>query len=151
MGSCFNQANWLSVMSCLYLDWWFEQFKRIHQSWKMENIFTAAKPFLVLLKLFGVFPMTFKGAIRKGYFETTIKDHFYSLCTFGVWLFLIVLNGLYYTSFETSSFMMRNVYKFSLTIGFLSAFIMASYQRCKLSNISKFLSTVKDYDTKVMW
>lgn len=114
-----------------------------------ENVFTSARPFLVLMKILGLFPLSFEGSAEGGRWERKLRDYSYSLCKFVFWILLVIANILYSDFIESSSFIMRNIFNFSISVGFISIPLMLFSQWCKCSNVPIFLSSINDCDRKV--
>lgn len=51
---------------------------------KEQNIFTVVIPFYVILKIFGMFPVSFDGEARLGVFKAKWHDKIVSLMAFGI-------------------------------------------------------------------
>lgn len=115
----------------------------------MENIFTTVKPFLLLMNIFGLLPLTFEGSTEDGILTTTLADQLISLCKCLVWLYLIVANVFYFERIASSSIVIQNVYNISLLVGLVSVFVMFSYQWSRCKYISQLLASVKTYDSNV--
>jgi pheromone shutdown protein TraB len=99
------------------------------------------KPLLVFLRAFGMFPIsnTFFTRKTKKWMRIASELIFYGLLiAAGV---LIVLN-LYLTP-------LKNIWNFSLAVGFLTFFVTIVYQRMKWKSILKFIKLIKNIDEKV--
>jgi hypothetical protein len=58
----------------------------------MENIFTAAEPFLVFGQIIGFFPKSFCGPAREGVFAVKWYNVLTSTCLFSLLIFNVVIN-----------------------------------------------------------
>jgi hypothetical protein len=99
------------------------------------------KPLLVFLRAFGMFPITdrFFEQKSKKWIRIASELIFYGLLiAAGV---LIVLN-LYLTP-------LKNIWNFSLAVGFLTFFVTIVYQRMKWKSILQFIKLIENIDEKV--
>jgi uncharacterized membrane protein len=110
----------------------------------MDNIFHTTKPFLIILKAFGIFPANLDGSHGRSFW--TIAASFLSLCLF---LFIVALNFEFYEPIETSSNIVKNSFHIALGIGLTSLGVTTVYQWRKVGNIVRFLKLVNEFDSKV--
>lgn len=117
---------------------------------RMENIFTTSKQFLLLMKVFGLFPLTVEGPIDKGNYKIKQCDRFICYCMLVLWFFVIAANFLYFELVESPSIVIRNTYNISLLIGVFSLLVMMCYQWWKCEAIVKLLKCIHNFDLKVI-
>lgn len=115
----------------------------------MDNIFTVAKPFILISNFFGLFPMSFDGAPRKGFFKT--KWHNVALC-FAFLALLIFFSSLniYYKAFALSdSMILTEAWSISVNLDFFSNIFLFVYQICQNKKIERFLWKLQTADFEV--
>jgi hypothetical protein len=117
----------------------------------MENVFTAAKPFVVFAKLLGVFPMSFDGPTSKGLLKTRRRDW---ICT--SLSLLLMLSGLLLLRSLKSSFYLLADSEISLEAWYIAGYLHVSsisififVQARGREKIVKFLNLLHDFDNKV--
>jgi hypothetical protein len=116
----------------------------------MENIFTAAKPFLVVSKYLGLFPMSFDGPTRKGSLKLKWTDLIYLFLAF-----FLFISALYFcltskiTFYKTDS---RLILETCSSLAFYSVLfdslclIGQFYYR---ENVVEFLRIIQKFDFEV--
>lgn len=111
----------------------------------MENIYTAAEPFYILSKAFGLFPMSQEGPTSKGLFRLKWHGVVSCLVSFMVPITLIVII-IFFANPDTWLSKVWSVYtNFGTTWSFLNFF----YQISKRQSAIKFLDAVNQFDQKV--
>jgi hypothetical protein len=106
------------------------------------NIFDCAKPFLVLLKVFGLFPVTNKRFSRK---KTKKLQKLVDEVVVG---FVLILS-IVLVCINVNSGLFQNVWHYSALIGFVTFLIIIFYQKMKWKAIWKILKTIDEFDRKV--
>lgn len=114
----------------------------------MENVFTASQPFLVLLKAFGLFPISFKASNGKKQ-KIKLWDFLVPICSLNALICMTCANFLHFKSVESESAILTNSYHFAMIGGFASILLMTCYQWCKYKSALKFLATINKFDSKV--
>jgi hypothetical protein len=121
------------------------------QSIEMENVFTAAKPFVVFAKLLGVFPMSFDGPARKGLLKSHWSDWICAL----LWM-LLMLSALLLLRRLKSSFYLLADSEISLEAWYIAGYLHISslsififIQVRNREKIVRFLNLLHDFDNKV--
>jgi hypothetical protein len=115
----------------------------------MDNIYTASKPFVTLIQILGIFPLSFVGPTRKGVFKVKLWNIGVSL----IWL--IGLMFVVKTSFSVNSYdgehskVLPYAWKVAINLEVLSYIVMAVHQLSIYRKIVKFLEKVDDCDQQV--
>lgn len=112
----------------------------------MENIFTSSKPFLLLGKIVGIFPMSFVGPTRKGILKTNWIDLIPFCCTLGILIFLFALHLLLDMFNVRDSMMVSYGWSLARYSEYSSYVFLLSYQLLKRQNIVRFLKQVQRAD-----
>lgn len=114
----------------------------------MDNIYTVARPFLWILTLFGIFPLTFKDSPEKGKLKFKLGNVISTGVTFSLLLYFIVTALL-----QEVSIMPSKILSVALTAlvfaDMLLLIVMHVYQLSKHSGIKDFLALVHKYDNQV--
>lgn len=115
----------------------------------MENIFTSARPFCLLSKILGLFPVSFDGPAANG----VLKLSFFGVVCSGLSAFiaisLIALNLLQENIPTSSSRLLSLLFRIDLLIGLLLNLITLFYQMGRLRSIANFLIAIHNIDEKV--
>lgn len=125
-------------------------FRFLQENFKMENIFTSAKPFLVVSKLFGFIPMTVNKNPRNSFVKTAWIDIVASCCCFALLCFFsfdTFLNHRLLSS-SNSSFLLT-AWDIIRKAELLSYFFLFLYQVHRRKRIEEFLTKIYEYDEKV--
>lgn len=115
----------------------------------MENIYTTAKPFLVLTKLIGLFPKSFDGPTRKGVLRFKLVDGVFSFIALPSIVCLLVLNIMSEALNDLASEFVVNCYIICMHFDIFSFLILYFYQINKRENIVKLLHEINSADIKV--
>lgn len=118
----------------------------------MDNIYTAASPFLKVLRIFGIFPLAFAGPARKGVFRFTFLDAILRIFWFAISMACMIL----------SSFSLKNVFLgqskvlglawyFTTNAEVLCHVIVMLYQIHKRKNILEALKLLNSFDDSVRY
>lgn len=111
----------------------------------MENFYTAAKPFCVLAKFFGLFVMSQEGDTFAGFYKLKWQGIAYSIASFIVPTTLL-LNIIFYHS---SDIWLSKVWNIHTNFSTLMICLQFFYQIGKQQSILNFFSAVNDFDQKV--
>jgi hypothetical protein len=115
----------------------------------MDNIYTASKPFVTLIQLLGIFPMSFVGPTRKGVFKVKLWNIAVTLIWF-IGLMFVVMISFSVNNFEgEKSKVLPYAWKVSINLEVLSYIVMAVHQLLSCRKIVKFLAKIDDCDQKV--
>jgi hypothetical protein len=98
-------------------------------------------PLLDFLRVFGMFPITDTFFMRKTKKRMRIASGVIFYCLLISAGVLIVLN-VYLTPW-------KNIWNFSLAVGFMTFYVTIVYQRMKWKSIFKFINLIKAIDEKV--
>jgi hypothetical protein len=113
----------------------------------MENIFTAAYPFLVYAKLLGVFPIDFDG-LSRGELKVRCRDLGFSVVLFSVLLFLVcgsVFNLTVSSNCESSAI----AWKIIVLLNVISVSLAFVYQMFHLRSVVEFINQLHEIDNEV--
>lgn len=112
----------------------------------MENIFTASKYFLIFMKFFGLFPVSFKDPLWKGIQTTGIWDTIYFIFLFGLWIFAVILNIIIGNKVIVDSALLGKVWQLLLVMIMIVIVGLLLYQMMKRKSIVEFLVTINNID-----
>lgn len=115
----------------------------------MNNIYTTVKPFYVLLKVLGLFPLTFEESRTKIYFKTLWRDVFVSIIFFLASIVLITLKLTYESFIESDSVVLIRAWEYGLLLGLTMLTVTFCYQISKRNKILKFLKALQGFDDEV--
>lgn len=115
----------------------------------MENIFTTIEPFCIVMKMFGIFPISFDGPAYKGVFKTTFCDALATIISLCLLLLIIIANMLYDESVLTSSLMLTKAFSFLIRTELFSMILMFAYQIYFRKSIVEFIKWINIFDQKV--
>ena len=115
----------------------------------MDNIFTAAKPFLSFLKLFGFFPYSFEEPARNGVFKIRATGVALTLCSVSILLYLTWSNLSFMVLVTNESKLLVYAWNIAKHMETFSLFLMFGYQLLKSKNIISFLKTISEIDEDV--
>lgn len=116
----------------------------------MENIFVASKPFIRILNLFGLFPMSYDGPSFKGIFKTKWLDVVLSCFSFGLLISFTMSSLVIDYSFGEESLLLEHAWKASMKFDFFSHICLFIFQVKKRHDVIKFFEQVQDADEKVI-
>lgn len=116
---------------------------------RMENIYTCYKPFYVLSKCLGMFPMSFEGPPRKG--KLKVKWHDWLLPGFATLIptAIIAVNIFCDDSPASTSPFLSKLWVIEILFGVFLMMTQFPYQLLKHRNIEEFLNRVHHFDQKV--
>ena len=115
----------------------------------MESIFSVWKPFLTLMKTFGLFPMSFIGPSRNGVLKVKWHDIFLTCISFtllvSLTVLIMILNGfvLFDSTFQ------KKAWHITVCTEFCSHIILFIYQIFKRKDIVNFIEQIKSFDEQV--
>lgn len=115
----------------------------------MENIYTTVKPFYILSKVLGSFPMTFEGPPEKGFLRTKCQDILATGCSFIVLTVLALYKLTSENVFQCDSFIMIKSWDVSIVVGFFVFLMHFCVQVAVRKNIKKFLRRLHNFDQEV--
>ena len=117
----------------------------------MENYFTSIQPFYRLAKYFGLFPMSYKGPVRKGILKLTACGIIRTLLIFLVLLlmiFLIWINHVMLLS-ERRPFLINMVWSWFLIVIYPVILLQLLLQLTKMKKIRSFFLFMHEIDGKL--
>lgn len=115
----------------------------------MENVYTIIKPFYILAKVIGLFPLSFDGPMYKGIFKTKFYDVLIPVIVPGMSISLIALNIIINEGPASSSAMLADVWKIHTVFGCFLVILQFVVQMNNYKSIPKFLEVLNNYDLKV--
>ena len=118
---------------------------------RMDNIHTTFTPFYCVLKLLGIFPISYQGSFRKGVMEQKFLDVLFSIIFFLVCLFLFLINFSRSEKVCSSSDILGRAWDWSLQICLSLLLISLCYQLVKRKSIVNFLGLIEEFDLKVSY
>lgn len=128
------------------------QFSFHYASFNMENIFSASKPFLILSKVFGFFPISLVFSSKKISVTTQWLDIFFTCCNF---LILFTFNVLTwqnsYVLASTKSSFLNSAWNLIRKIELIFYVFLFAYQISRRKQIVAFLKKLHRFDEKVRY
>lgn len=115
----------------------------------MINILTSFKPFLNVLCVFGIFPLSHKDFPEKEGNKFSSLGIFFSTCHFSVIILLLYLNVLNDIAWTSTSTILSCAWNYISTYSNLFILFMFFYQICKLNSIKKLFFILKKFDELV--
>jgi len=113
-------------------------------SFAMENIYSVAKPFCLLLKLLGLFPLSFSG----GNLKYRWFDFIAFLGPLIVSIVLVILNILTDEVALGTSKILLKAWNILLIFCLICITVLIFYQQCKRHSIMRFFSIIQEFDRK---
>lgn len=112
----------------------------------MENIFTAAKPFLRFSRILGLFPMNFESASRKGVLKVKRQGIFFSCVAVTVLtcLFLFIVKDRQNMRIEANA--KSIAHDFGIFFELFAYVVHVTSQLAKRKCIVRFLNLVSEID-----
>lgn len=114
----------------------------------MENILRSSKYFLLLAKLFGLFPISFdpeKGKIPQMKWHDTIVP----FCSALILTYLVIVHYIYKEFCLSESLILMKAWNISIRFEYSTHLLLYVYQLRKCKNILRFLKQVKAVDEHV--
>lgn len=115
----------------------------------MENVYSTAKPFYILAKILGLFPLSFVGPKVKGVFRTKWHGVLSSILSISFLIFLIVMNCYDKDNAGFDSAMLKNVWHLQALFELMMIFCNFMFQIRKRHLIVNFLEDLDNIDVKV--
>lgn len=115
----------------------------------MENIYTTVRPFYILTKSIGLFPMSFDGPPRKGFFYTKWTDVVASCISGVIPVFMIAFNIMVDASAVSTSPFMSKMFVVSAFVGICAIFLQFWLQISLRHSILHFLACMNSFDQRV--
>jgi 7tm Chemosensory receptor len=115
----------------------------------MENVYTAARPFYVLSKALGLFPLSVDGPMTKGIF--TLKRRGAAGSTISVVTPILLIIWLFYVRQldERPTEKLMKVWIIEMVFGVLLIFVQFFIQLPRCRQIVRFLEDVNSFDRRV--
>lgn len=117
----------------------------------MENIYTSSKPFYNLVKLLGLFPMSYDGPVHKGILEVKHLDIISTIISMSLCVFLFCLGLIFEDGAVSTSKFLSQVFVVHHLCANVLIFFNAVYQTSKYRSIAKFLVAIETFDLKVIF
>lgn len=115
----------------------------------MDNIFTALKPFLDVMRISGIFPFSFDGDPAKGVFKIKWQGVIATLCFILLLIATTYLNYAYKGFIASDSTVLDEAWYITINAEFLSHFLLLGYQILICKNILKFSHQIQAIDEEV--
>jgi 7tm Chemosensory receptor len=113
----------------------------------MENVFTAVEPFVRFANIFGIFPMSFAGPVRKGSLRVKKIDIAISSISIAVVSYMTIFN--HRITVGSSSMLLKFAWHFSFGAQYVGSTFLMFYSIFKRKNVVRFLKQIHDIDEKV--
>lgn len=107
----------------------------------MDNTYNSIKPFMVLMKFFGIYRLQIEFFPKKWKKLNSLFANLPALINLLIIIFFILFN--------LSSFMPNNIWNFCTFVGIFSVLIMVCYQQLKWKEIERFVDDLRRMDQKV--
>lgn len=111
-----------------------------------ENIFTCTNPFLVFLKLFGLFPFTLN---KKNEFKTKASDFAITFFVVTTCVCLDIFSMTEFFIYEIGSEILKKVWIFTSALSAVLHFLLFVHQLRKCREISSIITSLHKVDLKV--
>lgn len=115
----------------------------------MENIYTTVRPFYVLSKCMGLFPVSFEGPPRKGFLMTKRTDIAASCIAGVIPICMIALNLMIEDSVVSTSPFVSRMFVVSAFVGVCTIFVQFWMQISQRHSILSFLAALNNFDQRV--
>lgn len=115
----------------------------------MENIFTATKPFYVLAKVLGLFPLSAKSPWENGKFKTNLLDVSHWFVMIFLASILIAINVFFDDGPASTSPLVAMMFKIQAMFGTFLISILFFYQMAKRHSIVNFFRAIDEFDQRV--
>lgn len=115
----------------------------------MDNIYTTVQAFATLLKVLGVFPMSFEGPARKGVLKTKFRDVVITIFPVSVLIVLILFALLDHKLVTIESSILAKAWNFCLILGLFMLLVAFVYQIIHRHNIRDLLQLLDNFDQEV--
>lgn len=115
-----------------------------------KDVYRAATPFIVLMKIFGLFPLeAFTIQVNKKNLLFRIKNFMFVVFSY-LLLFGVIFVNLIRDRVEIEySKVQPKAWEYTLSFGLLSLLITLFYQHSQIQSIIKFSNLLRDFDKKV--
>lgn len=116
-----------------------------------NNVFTAAKPFLTLAKVIGVFPMSFDGHVRKGFLKVKKKNMLISVLTIFLLISLICISQVSPYFLTKLLYFKLSIVAWNVGVQLTTCTVLISFciQITKCKNVVKLLNCIQNFDMEV--
>lgn len=115
----------------------------------MENSFTASKLFLTLMKVSGLFPMSFVGSPQKGNLKVRPSNVILTSVSFTILICSTALSMVWESFGQSYSSLLLKSWNFIIKIELFSMVFLFGVQIHKRNFMLKFLEQVELADSKV--
>ena len=115
----------------------------------MENIFTSIRPFYILTKTLGLFPITMESPETKSFSKLNLTGVISTCLTFLFLIILIILNIAGDDVKISSSEMLSKLWRLEVFLGLLLMCVQFFYQIGKHRSIVKFIFDIHEIDQMV--
>jgi len=115
----------------------------------MDNVFKTIKPFFILIKISGIFPMSYESTVTNGKFVVKWHDMFVTFWCFSVMILLLIMNiinGEFVVAFST---LLTFAWHVSLIFGLAMLIFMFLYHVTKHKTYGIILNALNSFDQAV--
>lgn len=113
-----------------------------------KNVYNSSKPFLTLLKFFGLFPLTLN---KKQIWETTALDVFSTVFAVFAFICLGAISLMDVFSYDIGSKILATAWSFTYKIAIFLQLLLMSYQLWKRKELASVLTSLHNVDAKVFY
>lgn len=124
-------------------------YKFTHFIESMENIFTVVKPFYILAKVLGLFPMSYEGLTNKGKLTFKWRDAIPACLSLALQVTLLVMVLKFADEPASSSTLINQIWIIQCFVAFIFLFLLFIYQIGKCKSIANFLHPIYKIDERV--
>lgn len=115
-----------------------------------NDVYSSSLPFVLLMKLFGLFPLhIFKNQMRKRSLLQTLKSFIFVFACFFIILFVIFINIRRERIDISNSSVLPKAWEFVLSFELWFLFIAFLFQHTQIQSIDNFMELLENYDQKV--
>lgn len=112
-----------------------------------KNVFTNSKPFLMFLKIFGLFPLTLN---KKNLWKTTALDVVSTCIAILIFMCLGSISFMDIISYDVGSKILGQAWSVTYKLAIFLQFLLISYQLYKCREIASILTSIYNIDAKVL-
>lgn len=115
----------------------------------MDNFYSSVQPFYLILKLLGIFPISYEASGNGQVFKQKFLDVLNCCVSFIIFMFVCAINIDHKNDvMRSSSDIITSAWSFSLLFCMLNVFVLLCYQIMKRNSIVRFFHLVDNFDGK---
>lgn len=115
----------------------------------MENIFTVFRPFYLLLKTFGAFPISFVGPVGNGVLRTKWHDFLLPILSLSLFFLLLVVKVSTESFVKSNSTILAIAWNYLIVFDLLTLLIQLCFQISRRAVIKQFLKLLNEFDREL--